>query len=190
MNKKISSPESLKNLLLRLFGDTNISNHTEKSEKEWRNTFLKILKELDSYLKENIETDELHTLMIHSGLFSAHMHIEENENFDQALLGYIEGIIRFSLSILGDLPNHSKRKGGRKKADHYELNRLRKLHYSQSSSQKYYTLILAYKGGFGLGTNPETAMMNFRNQYGYKKDYNDFLKWYRKNYPSDYAKVF
>lgn len=190
MSSKVTAPESLKNLLLRLFGDIKISNNTEKTEKEWRDIFLKILNELDNYLRENIETDELHILMIHSGLASAHRHIEENENFDQALLGYLEGLIRFSLSILGDLPNHSKRKGGRKKDDHYELNRLRKLHYSQSPSQKYYTLILAYKGGFGLKTNPETAMMNFRNQYGYKKDYNDFLKWYRKNYSSDYAKVF
>lgn len=190
MSSKVTAPESLKNLLLCLFGDIKISNKTEKTEKEWRETFLKILKELDQYLKENIETDEFHTLLIHSGLASAHMYIEENKNFDQALLGYIEGIIRFSLSILGDLPNHSKRKGGRKKVNHYELNRLRELHYSQSPSQKYHTLILAYQGGFDLKTNPEIAMRNFRNQHGYKKDYGDFLKWYRINYPLDYAKVF
>lgn len=190
MSSKIEALQSFKNLLLRLFGNTKISNNTNKTETQWRNILLKILNELDKYASENIETDELHFLMLQSGLASSHEHIKKEKDLEKALLGYIEGIVRFSFSIMGDLPNHSTKKGGRKKKTHYELNRLRELHYAQNSNQKYLTLILAYQGELRLKTDPQKAMRDFRLKYGFQKSIKDFLKWYRIEHSKDYTQVY
>jgi hypothetical protein len=180
-------PKAIKVQLTRLFGsDSPEARMENRSDAQWRSTLLKVVHELDRYLAANVETDALHLLMLHSGLYAADLSLK-SENFWPA---YAEGITRFAILLMGDYPDHHKRKAGRKRENHYRLSRLRSVHYIQDSNQKVNTLVAAHAAGMKLATPPFAALRSFRDQFGYKPGYAQFLKWYRKEHPQDYAAVF
>ena len=73
--------------------------------------------------------------------------------------GFVEGMIRLNLLLLGDYPDHRKRKTGKKKAEHYHLDRLRRLHYLQNQDNKLKVLFAAQMFGFPkLSIAPRTAL--------------------------------
>jgi len=125
--------------------------------------------------------------MILSGLAAADQALKE-KNFWP---GYVEGMTRVVLLLMGDYPDHRRRKPGRKKADHYKLDRLRSLHFEQSANQRIRTLLAAGAAGFPqLTANPRDVLTQFRTEHGYAAGYREFLDWYRKAYGQDYAAVF
>ena len=81
---------------------------------EWRKTLRLELQELDRYLTENVETDDLHKSMLRLGLDSADKALNEEDFWP----GYLEGITRLALLLMGDYPDHRGRKPGRKKSEH------------------------------------------------------------------------
>jgi len=174
--------------LARLFGSASIEARTQsRTPAQWKRILTRLLGELDAYLEENIDTDDLHRLMLASGLFAARQSLKK----EQFWLGYIEGLIRFSLLLMGDYPDHRRRRGGRRKDDHYQLRRFRSIQYSQTPPQRLFTLFAAGNVAFpGLSKNPRDAMSDFRDQFGYSKTYRQFLRWYRREYPQDYALIF
>jgi hypothetical protein len=89
--------------LSRLFGTGSSEAKLERrSDKQWKRTLLNVLQELDRYLAANVETDEVHRLMLHSGLYAAHVSLEEQDFWP----GYAEGITRLALILMGDYPDH------------------------------------------------------------------------------------
>lgn len=174
--------------LSRIFGENSkeVLNNP-KSEKDWKRTLRKVLDELYEYIEDNIESDELHTLMIYTCLYASHESLKE-ENFWP---GYIEGITRLSFLLMGDYPDHRKRKVGKKKKDHYKLNLHRSVIYSQDSDQKVRTLYAAGCSGLiNLSESPNSILSKFRCEVGFSADYKQFMKWFKKNYQQDYAKLF
>jgi hypothetical protein len=61
-------------------------------------------------------------------------------------LGYAEGITRLALVLLGDYPDHRKRKPGRKKDSHYKLNACRSSQWMQAPQQRFGALWAARVG--------------------------------------------
>lgn len=159
---------------------------------QWRITLRRVLKELSRYLEENIETDDLHWPMLYSGLAMAYDALKATDFWP----GYVEGITRLALILIGDYPDHRKRKRGRKQDDHYRLSRCRTLHYTQTSAQKLITLQAASPASFGpimginLSKDAYDALREFRREAGFKPGYKEFIRWYRKKYPQDYVAVF
>ena len=174
--------------LARLFGASSPEALTqERTPKEWRKTLGKVLEELFRYTRENVETDELHWQMLLSCFAAAQESLKEEEFWP----GYTEAITRLSLLLLGDYPDHRKRKTGKKKSGHYHLNHLRDLKFLQTNDQKLKVLLAAYSAGFPeLSLAPLTALSEFRVAHGYGPDYRAFMKWYKTTYPRDYAAVF
>lgn len=174
--------------LARLFGTASSEALTEsRTPRAWKKTLRKVLEELYRYTRENVETDELHWQMLLSCFVAAHESLKEEEFWPS----YVEAITRLALLLLGDYPDHRKRKTGKKRAEHYRLNRLRDLKYMQTQDQRLKVLLAAHAAGFPeLSVAPRTALSEFRAQYGYKPDYKDFMHWYKKSYPNDYAAVF
>lgn len=181
-------PAAFQVQLSRLFGAASQEALTQsRSPAQWKKTLHKVLDELYRYAQTNIETDELHWLMICTAFTAAHESLKE-ENFWP---GYVEGIIRLNLLVLGDYPDHRKRKTGKKKAEHYHLSRLRALHYLQNQDQKLKVLLAAQAVGFPkLSAPPRTVLSEFRAQHGYEATYRDFIRWYKSQYPQDYASLF
>jgi hypothetical protein len=180
-------PPGMKVQLARLFGSGSAAAKMKsRSVQQWKRTLLNILAELDRYLAANVETDDVHLLMLHSGLYAAHESLKD-ENFWP---GYVEGITRFALLLMGDYPDHRRRKGGRKHDNHYHLGRLRSVRYIQNARQKLSTLAAAPQVGIALSMPPYEALMEFRRQYGSRPGYDKFFKWYRQSFPRDYAAVF
>jgi len=181
-------PRSVQVQLARLFGANSAETRvTTRTDAQWRHTLRSILRELDRYLSENVDTDELHYLMILSGLAAADEALKEKDFWP----GYVEGMTRVVLLLIGDYPDHRRRKPGRKKADHYKLDRLRSLHFGQDMNQRVRTLLAAGATGFPkLTRNPRDVLTEFRAEHGYAADYREFLSWYRKTYSQDYAAVF
>jgi hypothetical protein len=81
--------------LIRLFGATSqeATNKT-RTATQWKTTLNKILSELDEYLDA-----------------AAHICLEDEDFWP----GYVEGITRVTLALLGDYPDHQRRRAGRKR---------------------------------------------------------------------------
>ncbi len=189
--KPITIPRAMQVQIARLFGaNSKEATKDQLSQSECKKVLEKILDELSRYLEDNVDTDELHLLMLHSGLWAASEALKEEE----FLLGYIEGIVRFSLVLMGDYPDHRKRKGGRKSDSHYDLERMRSIVYAQDSNQRLQTMIAASIIGQGMvpGFKKDTyaALQEFRQENGNKASYKEFIRWFRKKYPEDYAALF
>jgi hypothetical protein len=126
----------------RLFGESSkIAKTQELTDRQLRKVLKKMLDEIYHYIDENVTTDELHYIMLLSGLDSASNSLVNDDFFWP---GYIEGIIRLCFVLLGDYPDHRRRKGGKKKQDHYKLNLNRKLCYAQDADQKVRVLRASY----------------------------------------------
>jgi len=157
-----------------------------RSPAQWKKTLRGILHELFCYLEANVETDDVHWPMLHSGLGAAYESLKGEDFWP----GYVEGITRLALILMGDYPDHRKRKRGRKPEDHYRLSQRRSVQYVQTSNQKLRTLVAAPMLGIELSKDAHAALREFRDVAGYKVGYKEFFRWYRKKYPQDYAAVF
>ena len=157
---KTAVPRSMQVQLARLFGAGSLdARRTHRSTREWKTTLRKVLHELDRYIQANVDTDELHATMIASGLFAADESLKEDDFWP----GYAEGLTRVILTLLGDCPDHRRRKGGAKSGDHYALGLYRDLHYTQDAEQRFRTLLAAGVFGLpGLETAPREGLMEFR----------------------------
>jgi hypothetical protein len=173
----------------RLFGESSkIAKAQELTDRQWRKVLKKLLDEIYRYIEENVTTDELHYVMLCSGLVSASKSIENDEIFWP---GYVEGITRLCLLLIGDYPDHRRRKGGKKSHDHYKLNHHRKLCYAQDNDQKVRVIRAATRIGF-LGHNHDfnSIMTEFRSEKGFNASFSDFIRWYRVRYHKEYSKLF
>lgn len=181
-------PRGLQVQFERLFGAASSEAlRSKRTPAEWRRTLRRVLHEIDRYLIANIDTDELHLQMLQSGLFAADESLKEEDFWP----GYAEGITRVLLLLMGDYPDHRKRQTGRRKTDHYKLDRLRSLFWTQNSRQRLNTLLAAGQTGFPrLSRHPREVLSEFRKLHGFKLGYREFLDWYRKVLPGDYAALF
>ena len=185
---KTEVPTAMLVQLAKLFGtESRAARETSRSSSEWKKILKKSLRELGRYLDENVDSDELHMMMLYSGLASA----EESLKEDDFWPGYVEGITRFALLLMGDYPDHRKRKPGRKKKNHYVLRQCRTLKYIQDETQRLRTLFAVSACGVpNLSRDPRDVLSDFRQAYGTQATYKQFFRWYRENYPEDYALVF
>lgn len=174
--------------LARLFGTgSKIASGSPQTPAQWKRTLRAVLDEIAEYLAVNVDTDEVHKHMLTGTLAAASEALKQEEFWP----GYVEAITRLTLLLMGDYPDHRRRKKGRKDADHYKLDRLRTVGWSQTPSQRLLTLYAAGRYGFPeLSTDPMERLREFRNLYGFGPSQRDFLEWYRATYPTDYAAIF
>jgi hypothetical protein len=173
--------------LERLFGtDSSEAKTKDRSSAQWKRTLRGILSELDRYLEANVQTDDVHLRMLYSGLAGAHESLKDKEFWP----GYVEGITRLALILMGDYPDQRKRRRGRKQEDHYRLSRCRSVQYVQTSNQKLNALVAAPRLEINLSKDALDALREFRRVAGYRVGYKEFFRWYREKYPQDYAAVF
>jgi len=191
--KKVNTqkvPKVWKVHLSRLFGsNSREAQKDNRTPAEWKKTLKKILDELYQYLEENVHTDEMHTLMLYACLYAAHESLKEEDFWP----GYLEGITRLSFLLMGDYPDHRRRKGGKKSKKHYRLNYMRSVIHSQSMSQKVRTMLAAPKVGLpGFEIDVRSALSLFREEIGYSVTYKDkeFIRWFKKHYPNEYSSLF
>jgi hypothetical protein len=177
---------AMKVQLSRLFGATS-KRATSESNAQLKKTLDDVLVELDKYLLANVDTDDFHLMTLRSGLRSASESLKQDDFWP----GYAEGVTRLALILLGDYPDHRRRKKGKKTENHYKLNMHRTLQYAQSPQQRLSTLNGAANSGLiEFSKFPMDVLHNFRDEYGYGPSLMDFLEWYRKSYPADYVKLF
>lgn len=181
-------PPAFKVQFGRLFGgQTAFNRNDDLTDTEWKHVLHNILIELERYLKQNVDTDELHMYMLYTGFLAAENALNERDFWPP----YCEAILRISFLLMGDYPDHRRRKGGRKHEGYYSLDQFRNVRYMQDTNQKLTTLLAVTRFGLPkLEMDPREALHEFRDQVGFKSTYKDFFKWYRKNYPKDYALVF
>jgi hypothetical protein len=173
--------------IARLFGAKSRHVANLQDDGRWREILRAVLVELDLYIAANVDTDEFHREILLSGLAGANEALKQEEFWP----GYVEGITRLALILLGDYPDHRKRKPGRKDKNHYNLNSCRRVLWDQTPDQRLRTLVQVGNAGFPrLSTHPLDVLREFRSLYGFRPTQADFLEWYRKNYSQDYATVF
>lgn len=179
-------PRSMQVQLARLFGEvSNEAKATSRSAVEWRRTLRRVLADLERYLDENVTTDEMHRFMLATGLWAAKESLKEKDFWP----GYVEGITRFALVLLGDYPDHRKQRLRGKHKSHYSLKRLRSVIYAQTHEQKVKTVFATSTFGLPkLSTKPIELWRHYAARL-HSPSYRQFLQWFRKNHPSDYAAV-
>jgi hypothetical protein len=185
---KRSVPLAMQVQLARLFGSTSkIAQRSERSDDEWRRDLKLVLDEIESYLLENVFTEASHLRMITSGLDAARRALDEADFWP----GYTEGITRIALCLLGNYPDHRKRRGGAKKSSHYDLRFSRTMMYSKDRMQMLRLLTFeAPVMGVALSIDPFEALREFRDGVGFTEPQEHFLNWFKEHYPSDWSKVF
>lgn len=156
------------------------------SPAEWRSALRKALRELDRYLAASVHTDEVHRIMLLSGLAAAHESLKQEKFWP----GYVEGITRLALVLMGDYPDHRRCRPARRGRGGYRLDRFRDVRFHQTPEQKLRTLLAAPQIGIELKTPPTRALSQFRRLFGPKAGHDEFFLWYRKTHPEDYAAVF
>jgi hypothetical protein len=185
---KTAVPEAMQVQLGRLFGaESWEARQIARTAREWKATLRRVLHELDRYIRANVDTDELHAMMIASGLCAADESLKQEDFWP----GYAEGITRVVLTLLGNYPDHRRRKAGAKSRGHYSLGSERALHYSQNAEQRFRTLLTA--GVFalpGLKAPPRDVLMEFRRHFGSKPTHAEFVQWFKKCFPDQYTAVF
>lgn len=181
-------PEASRVQAARLFGLASRAAHaTDRTPSEWKRFLDNNLNELFKYIEANVRTDELHRIMIYSGLAAAHEALKQRDFWP----GYSEGITRVAFLLIGDYPDHRRRRPGRKTDSHYDLRQLRSVHYIQDSNQRMRTLFAAKRVGLPrLDADPRRVLSEFRKQAGPNAPYSAFFDWYRQRYPEDYSKLF
>ena len=179
-------PRSVQNQLARLFGEASReAKSTSRSPSEWKRTLRHVLADLERYLDENVATDEMHRFMLATGLWAAGESLKDKDFWP----GYAEGVTRFALTLLGDYPDHRKQRLHGKRKRHYGLKRFRSLVYGQTHEQKVKTLLATSKFGLPkLSTKPIELWREYAARV-HSPSYRQFLQWFRKNYPNDYAAV-
>lgn len=186
--KQNDVPRGMQVQLGRLFGGKSPEARSKaRTPAQWRRTFKKVLRELDRYIAANVDTDEMHHSILLSGLAAADESLKEEDFWP----GYVEGITRVALILLGDYPDHRNRTTGRRQDDHYQLNRFRSIQWVQTPAQRLQTLLAVGAMGFPeVSAKPREVLSEFRRRYGFKPSQRDFLEWYRKALSKDYAAVF
>lgn len=187
---KMTQPEvvplSLKTLLAHLFGEqTALAMSSAHTASQWRPILERILNELESYMSENVRTDPLHAEQLERALRSSRAHLDGEDFWP----GYVEGLVRLSLLLMGDFPSHNQRTSGRKAADHYCLSRHRSLCYHQSWTQRF-RLLFSAEGATKIRKPAEEVVREWRLEQGFSASHKDFFYWYRGKYPEDYASLF
>lgn len=187
--KREPVPVEMRTQLARLFGkDSRHARREAMTDAQWRDALRKVLDHLYSYVKANVQTDDVHHLMLCSSLSAARQSLDVHDNFWP---GYAEGLTRLVLLLIRDYPDHRDALPEARKRDHFDLRKLRALHYSQDANQKLWSLFAAHRLRVpGFTGDPFVALEEFRMKYGFKASYDDFLAWYRKAYPQNYALVF
>ena len=180
---------SMQTLLEYLFGSkSKQARSAARTPTEWRKTLLALLKEMDRYIAKNVDTDQVHQEMLQWSLAAAHVALEEDEDFWP---GSVAGITRLALVLMGDYPQHRRWTPGRKSDDHYSLDVHRCVQWTQTPEQRFLTFIAAGKLGFPkLANSPQDVLDLFRERFGFKPSQAQFMEWYRKNLPEDYAALF
>lgn len=181
-------PEPMRVQLTKLFGaQSREATASCRTDREWRRTFRHVLNELEKYVDANIATDRPHREMIGWTFDAAHISLEQESFY----IPYIEALTRLALLLMGEYPDHRRRKGGGKREDHYNLQLCRSVHFTRNSGQRRSTLIAAQRLGLpNCEKDPLRALSEFRKAYGYKVGHEVFLGWFAQNYPLQYASTF
>ena len=179
-------PPAVRNQLARLFGTSRAEAiSTSRSTVQWRRTLQAVLTELDRYRRANVRADQFHEISLCAALSSAREALRTEDFWP----GYVEGITRFALLLMGDYLDHHSRKTGKRRSDHYDLSRQRTLLYMQDYRQQKRTLFAAWKV-FGLPKSFDEVISEFRAQHGYAATDADFIQWFKRNYAAAYTTVF
>jgi len=186
LNTKV--PVAMNGLLQGLFGiRSRHAGLSHRSNAQWRRVLRAVLRELDGYWRENVTTDQLHASRLARSLVSAEHALAGDEFWP----GFAEGILRFSLELLGDYPDHRQRKRGRRENGHYRLDRLRSIHYTQHVHQKYLTLHAAADAQLPNVPRPLWRTWKvFHDEHGFHQPERTRMDWFRQKHPNAYASVF
>ena len=181
-------PRALQNQLARLFGaNSREARLDSRSSAQWRKTLKRILLELDRYLRANVQTDDLHNLILASALAASDDALK-SANFWP---GYVEGLVRLALCLMGDYPDHRRRMSGKRRANHYDLNLDRSITFVQSAEQKFHTLFHAPVLKLPKIPHPFWEVTEkFYDSHGYDRNKVQFMRWFKAEYPEAYASIF
>jgi len=185
--RSTSCPPAMKIQLERLLGPSpSLQRFDNPSPAEWRSALRRVLRELGRYLAANVHTDELHRIMLLSGLAAAAESLKQEKFWP----GYVEGVTRLALVLMGDYPDYRRRRPARRGHERFRLDRFRDVRFHQTADQKLNTLMAAPQVGIQLKTPPARALSQFRRLFGTQAGHDEFFLWYRKTHPEDYATVF
>lgn len=181
-------PSSLQRQLERLFGvNSKEARSKTRSAAGWRRTLDNLLTELYRYQVANLDTDALHDVMLRFALASAHDALK-SPNFWP---GYIEGIVRYALLLMGDYPDHHAKKTGRRRSSNYKLDLDRSIVFLHNSEQKKRTLFKVSELRLFNAPHPFWEVTaKFRDVHGFSASDKEFVTWFKKNYPEVYAAIF
>ena len=171
-------------LFARLLGDESPEvTAVRRTPGQWKSSLRKLLTELEGYLEANVESDPVHEHYCQLALREAREVLKDADFWPE----FAARLVFLVLLLMGDVPNHRRRRRGARRSDHFSLRRHRSVAYVQTAEQRYRLLYLAREMG-ALKRHPRDASFEFHSKQG-KRSRRSFLRWYREKYPDDYLKI-
>jgi len=173
---------AIPSLFARLFGEQSPEVVAAlRTPGQWRRSLRKVVKELEGYLEANVESDPVHEHFCRLALSEAREVLDEADFWPE----FATRLVFLALLLMGDLPDHGRRRGGARRSEHFTLRRHRTLAYFQTAEQRHRLL---YTIRSSLKKDPRDASFEFGTRFG-KKSSREFMRRYRNRYPNDYLKI-
>ena len=173
-------------ILRNILGDYYTNWHGyELKEREWKALLEKLCSKIEIAVKQNIRTDYIHSERIKYYVESIRRSIVDKRNTDPEI---IFALIGLSFELLGGLPEN-KRRNHANKIRYFDLTSKRSIKILQNEKQKVNVIL---ESSWYKPFSEHYTIENIADKYHsfFSSDAEEFLQWYKNEFPQLYAKLF
>ena len=175
----------------RLFGDDNYHGYVGAVRKPiWKKDLRKIIKYIRKSIELSVDADSFHKNRLITLCNSIDNQLSNATLTSQMNLIAIEGLIELAFLLIGNIPDHWRRKSPYSDK-FWGLDGHRRLTYSQSNEQKTYLIIhivdIRREYTVEVEGYEDLHAVFYRK---FKGKAHEFISWFKKNYPNLYCKIF
>ena len=187
----VNVPISFEYLLSSLFGKRRyhgfVGLHTFKI---WKKHIIKLIGAIQKSITVNVDsTDELNKKTLIRICERAIGEIKRAKRIENINMAMIECLTRLVFELMGGIPDHWDYKAVNR-SEHWKLDHYRKLTYTQTTKQKACLILsLADKQPYGSQL-PSYRDLGQKLWRDFRGNANEFVQWFKQNYPAVYTDVF
>jgi len=157
----------------------------ELTEREWKHLLNKLVSKIEIAIEVNLITDHIHSKRINFQLECMKRCLAEKDNTDPE---HVIALIGLCFELLGGLPDNRQRKHANKKK-YFDLSAKRSVHLMQSPRQKVRVILeSARHEPFKDYYSHDDIHDKFYLDFGCRSQ--EFIGWYKTEFPQLYAKLF
>jgi hypothetical protein len=179
-------------LIHNLFGDKPYREvKSWQSPKELKKYLLKIIKAYEKSISLNVDFADLgHKITIFNLLEFYSNQIKLSKTFGELDQTFISLQSELIFLLIGKMPNNWREKTIRMTDSNWNLNEERTIIYIQNNEQKKNVIFEKLNRGLYAEKLPEYSKMREIYQFNFNRNENDFMNWFKNEFPLIYLELF